>query len=306
MKKSILLRFEGHDWELLAAMAAVEELKKQHHYITIDLVIKNTNQAEYVRNGAWFINNVYEDNVVTDALLTYDFVHTLESDSDTTYKEELNRRSTKKAHIDEQIKEISEKREIKPEEIAKPEGYDRLNPEIPPTWNVINGYACNLETHGGWKVDIKDNAYPWIYKPKKDIGNKFLHTSKAIIKTGIPYIVVEDMESFTDTVKYLDIPPTWGCIDLTKNEVSLIHTAALISNSRCKFVLGSINGATYIAWALRILSISVSNNKSESGWNICRGSNCTNLTSAAPNFIDKFNDILHKTIEKEYSITWTT
>jgi len=305
MQAKVLLGIHEDLGYFLAAMAAVEDLKIKNPDLLIDIAIPNKEQADYAKH-AWFTSKIYTTVLgdVPDAA-QYEFVHLMTSNEEITKTEELRLRAEAKSDIDEQIEKVAKERDLDPTKIAKPDDYAKLDPEAPPIWNIVCGYCYSLANACGLACMVNpEDPKPWLYTPSKDVSNKYLHTNKETIRPGCPYVVVDNYDFFSNLDTTIIYPKGWEWVEVDEATMSPLLIAALITNQRCKLVIGPTKGAVYMAWTAGKPLLEVVPSKEESLWDITRAKRRTVVTSLAPNFAQQFEEVTRKVFTKECQIHW--
>lgn len=264
----VAFSLDGDLGHFLAATAAIERFATQNPNIKIDIAATNEDRCRLLQ-GAWFINNAYPVNLGDiPEHESYDFIHSLEADIVTAKEAELKHRSETRERIDQMLENFAKQRGVDPSTVAKPELYDKLDPSLPPMWNLVQGYAHNISDSSGWRCEFpNDSPAPWshVSRTLKD------RTTKLLIKCGIrgeDFVVIDKYDWIKENGGDIVYPDNWKAITTDGLDEDLI--IGLVANPRCKLVVGPTGGAVYTAWTYNKPLLEINQSPATSYWDSCR------------------------------------
>lgn len=294
-----LFSLDGDLGHFLAAMAAIETFSKQNPKIKIDIAAV-TQARDNILQGAWFVNKSFPTTLgnISNAD-QYDFVHLLEADIVTSKEAEIARRITTKNNIDSYIASIAKQRGLDPNTIQKPDNYERLDVNIPPMWNLVQGYAFNIEDSSGWKCRfLEETPPPWVNTTKtmKDIANRVL---RSVDIKGEDFVVVDKYDWLIANGGDIAYPDNWKAITTDDLEDDIV--IGLVTNPRCKLVVGPTGGAVYTAWASNKPLLEINQSSHTAYWDSCRAGNAVTILQENTSAVSQ---TMCAILEKRYGIHW--
>lgn len=217
---------------------------------SIQLHLKCDQKYKSLLKNAWFLKDVLAPDADESG---YDAVCELRTDINACYKSEMAYRKGQKEKVDAYIKMYTAKTGTPTHEVPKPPDYSILS-STDPLWDRMMSYLLNFRLDAGLERDVQlvGIARPYLPTPKgaKDIANKYLHTNRASIKPGVPYVIVSDVHMFKQFgLDEVPLPSGWALIEVSESEMDPAVIAALVANPRCKAVLSAVGGLSHVAWA---------------------------------------------------------
>jgi hypothetical protein len=239
----VLVGFEGSFGQYVDVMSALTLFSSQ---------IKNLNitfyspQAEYLHSAKsyWCVNNVAQTFNPAD----YDVAINMISDRASSMRYEMAYRQSLKNNIDSQIQQIAKQKQVAPEQVQKPPGYEILA-QPNSIYNRQHSYLIHLIYELLTPCNIPFDI-PIIIPTApgtKDKVNKLLHENRKQLKPSLPYILISNSDMLLSRELTIPYPENWGVLTVDLEHIEAQLVSGLITNPRCVAVVSKAGELSRIA-----------------------------------------------------------